>query len=489
MLRDLAPCAGMAGVQLAWALQTAWATGLFVLQYGASIRSIGSIRIAGPLAGLLVQPIAGILSDRADRRTTLALGVALMTVGMLLLPNAHALLPPGPAFQVAVASLWALDIGMNVALLTMRAITASHFPARQQAHGQALLASAAGIGQLCGFALSTLSASRLSGGRVPAANDVGALFALGAVLLVGLTGVTLACATPSRATAPPVRAGASAVSAALVFDAFAFWSVPRWLVGPCLIALCSWLGWFTNVLLLAHWVGEALFEPAAAGAPPAQRARAYADGVSFAAAGSALQAAIAALTGAGALQWLLRVGGIRGAYAASLCAQAALSCATCAIGALRSPVLAKAGALCAIGLLGASWAATQTLPYAIVGERAPPGEAGVLLGKLNVYVVLAQIAVSLLLAPLSAALPAGAHACEAICAGGLCALAGLIFVPLVDATRAPPIERAVLVEPLLISPLVSQSDLWAVAVDPEEAAADAGLRQQDDESDRDTEHT
>lgn len=437
-MSSLAPCAAMAGIQMAWALQTAWTTPLFVEQYGIGLRSIGGIRIAGPIAGMVVQPLAGALADRAvDLRALLALGVSLMVCAMLLLPNASSLYPRRTALPVSIASLWGLDIGMNIAMLVMRAIVAAHFAADEQTHGQALMTSAAAAGQLTGFLLSSLSLSSLTG-AFAADRDVGALFAIGAALLVCSAGLTIACARPRQPSAPP-RA---------VLQAFAFWSLPGWLRGVCAVNFCSWLCWFAHVLLLAHWVGEDVF-----GGEPADplRAHAYTAGIRFAAGCSALQAATAAAVGAGALQRVVKARGVRFAYAASLWLLAALSCGTCGISALRahSPLAAKALTAATIGLLGVSWCACNTLPFAIIGERAARAEVGLMLGKLNMYVVSAQVCVSLLL-PAASALPEEARTCGPLFAGGLCALGSACLVPLVEETE----PRCGAPGPQLAQPLV-----------------------------------
>ena len=49
------------------------------------------------------------------------------------------------------------------------------------------------------------------------------------------------------------------------------------------------------------------------------------------------------------------------------------------------------GAIVTIAALGFPWSITQSIPYAMVAERARPEQRGLLMGLLNVFVVLPQL--------------------------------------------------------------------------------------------------
>src|SRR5579864_8044218 len=56
-------CSGMFGVQIAWSLQNANTSRIFQT-LGANVANLPILWIAGPITGLLVQPLIGHLSDR-----------------------------------------------------------------------------------------------------------------------------------------------------------------------------------------------------------------------------------------------------------------------------------------------------------------------------------------------------------------------------------------------------------------------------------------
>lgn len=442
--RLMAIATGMVSVQFAWAVQTAWATSLFVLRYGVREASVSTIRLAGPLAGLIVQPAAGALSDRrGSRRAFFGAGVLLMCAGLLVLPNASFLLGRGVALPLAVAALWALDIGLNLTLVSLRAMAADACAAEHQANAQAALASADGLGQLVGYLASSQQLARACG--LPAALDLSFLFGAGVlVLCAGGASVALAGShgrsTPATPAAPVAHAERRT---AHVLRAFAVWRLPRWMRAVCCSTFCAWLGWFACILFASHWVGADVFGGDGASSDTAER-EAYARGVHFAALGLTLQAALTALTGAGPLQLVIRAAGLRQTFAAALVLQGVLTCATCAVP--RLPARAShAAALALIGALGPAWAATQTVPYLVVAQHAPRSELGLLMGKLNIFVVAAEVCTSLACSALFGARPRS-DVCRALAGGGLCALVGVLATPFIPS--APESHRMASALPL-----------------------------------------
>lgn len=175
--------AALVGTQYSWALQTSYASSLF-LKMGASRSSLGLLRIPGPTTGLITQPVVGSLIDmdnerrrrRSRRRGTgeyagnainsgwplsvvslifgsgsCALGLTLMALGYRV-----GLVHRDNGIIVASVGLWLTDFGFNFADVAMRAVTAAALPREHQALGNGFIASALGAGQVLGFAVGAL---------------------------------------------------------------------------------------------------------------------------------------------------------------------------------------------------------------------------------------------------------------------------------------------------------------------------------------------
>ena len=126
---------GFLGIQIAFGLQTANISRIFQI-LGAPIDSLPILWIAGPVTGLLVQPIIGYLSDRTwgrlgRRRPYFLLGAILSTIALILLPNS-------PVLWLAVPAFWLLDLSLNVTMEPFRAFVGDMLPDEQRTRGYAI---------------------------------------------------------------------------------------------------------------------------------------------------------------------------------------------------------------------------------------------------------------------------------------------------------------------------------------------------------------
>ena len=116
---------GYFGIQLAFGLQNANISRVFQ-SLGSSVDNLAFLWIAGPVTGLLVQPLIGHYSDRTwgrfgRRRPYFLAGALLGALAMIGLPHAGILL-------LAAACLWLLDASLNVAMEPFRAFVGDMAP-------------------------------------------------------------------------------------------------------------------------------------------------------------------------------------------------------------------------------------------------------------------------------------------------------------------------------------------------------------------------
>ena len=125
-------CFGYLGIQFGFALQNA-NVGRIFQTLGASIEDLPILFVAGPLTGLLVQPIVGYLSDRTwtrlgRRRPYLLAGAVCASLALLVMPNS-------PTLWVAAGMLWMLDASFNFSMEPFRALVADQLPPSQRPAG------------------------------------------------------------------------------------------------------------------------------------------------------------------------------------------------------------------------------------------------------------------------------------------------------------------------------------------------------------------
>ncbi len=138
---------GYLGIQMAFALQNANISRIFQ-SLGSSVDNLAILWIAGPVTGLLVQPLIGHYSDRTwgrlgRRRPYFLGGSVLATLAMVLMPNAGILM-------AAALLLWLLDASLNISMEPFRAFVGDMVPPDQRTKGFAFQTAFIGVGAVIG---------------------------------------------------------------------------------------------------------------------------------------------------------------------------------------------------------------------------------------------------------------------------------------------------------------------------------------------------
>ena len=136
---------GFFGIQYSFGLQQSAVNPIYDF-LGAKPDEIPWLNLAGPLTGLIIQPIIGALSDKTwhprwGRRTPFFfIGAMLCSIALFLFPFSSAL-------WMAVGLLWLLDAGNNTAMEPYRAFIADKLDASQQPTGFQAQSFFTGFGQ------------------------------------------------------------------------------------------------------------------------------------------------------------------------------------------------------------------------------------------------------------------------------------------------------------------------------------------------------
>jgi maltose/moltooligosaccharide transporter len=137
---------GFLGIQYSFGLQQTAINPIF-LYLGASEDMLPILNIAGPVTGLLVQPIIGALSDKTwslkwgRRKPYFLIGALLGSICLFAFPHS-------PVLWFAVGLLWILDVGNNVAMEPYRAFVGDKLPEKQLSLGYQMQSLFCGLGTL-----------------------------------------------------------------------------------------------------------------------------------------------------------------------------------------------------------------------------------------------------------------------------------------------------------------------------------------------------
>jgi maltose/moltooligosaccharide transporter len=154
---------GFLGIQFGWGLQLANMSGIYTY-LGAKADDVPLLWLAGPVTGLLVQPLIGSMSDRTwnrlgRRRPYFLIGAILASVALFFMPdsrnfNIFSYIIPG--LYVAAGLLWILDASINVSMEPFRAFVADKLNVDQRTAGFVMQSFFIGVGASLANALPFL---------------------------------------------------------------------------------------------------------------------------------------------------------------------------------------------------------------------------------------------------------------------------------------------------------------------------------------------
>ncbi|KAF6004041.1 hypothetical protein F1559_000600 [Cyanidiococcus yangmingshanensis] len=453
----------MLGVQYAWAVQVGVTTAV-LLELGMPVRWVSLAWLAGPVSGLVVQPLVGLVSDhslsRYGKRRPFVAGGALLTAASLL---AFAYAGPIARFcsfltpvSVAVVAFWCLDFSINAMQGPLRALIYDHMEANDQERGNAALATYIAAGNLLGSTLASSALTRNTFLRRWFSSDTEALYVIGAVLVLGTAVVCWVASTPfarveqsslsmleplaelerdSAMTPRPVLNASSNSEQSMIATLSkeplsglrTLWGLVRRAITTApttfwrvfLIQLGTWYGWFCLFVFGSSWFGVNVFggDPYA---PVKSLARErYDNGVRYANMALAIQSVVAFVYAAIMPRLQFRLGrhsSMKLKYIIAQLVQALVMMLMSTIG-TRSVHLA----MCLLALLGISWASSITIPWALVGSCVATGghreAAGTFATLFNASQCLPEIVVAIL-SPVFGRYPSGAGQHNRVLASG-----------------------------------------------------------------------
>jgi maltose/moltooligosaccharide transporter len=162
---------GFLGVQIGYALQNA-NTSRILQSLGADVSELSYFWLAAPVAGLIVQPIIGLFSDRSwtrlGRRVPFILGGALLSAMCLfMMPNAEVLVAiMAPLLFAAVIFLF-MDVSFNVTMQPFRALVSDMLNDKQKTRGYSIQSLLINCGAVVGSILPFLLVNVFGINNVP----------------------------------------------------------------------------------------------------------------------------------------------------------------------------------------------------------------------------------------------------------------------------------------------------------------------------------
>lgn len=409
---------GFLGIQYAFGLQQANMSPIY-RYLGADEAEIPWLWLAGPVTGLIIQPIVGAMSDATwhkrwgRRRPYFMVGAVLTSIALVLMPYSSSL-------WMAAGLLWLLDGAANITMEPFRALIADNLPEEQRITGFSLQSFFVGIGQtlanLMPIIMVGLGVSVTMGtGSDQVPDFVKWSFMVGAAAILISVGITV-FTTDEYPTSEPQPQTKHNVFAEVV-EAFKDM--------PAVMRQLWWVKFFTWFALPLMWqylaiaIANRCFNASGPNDPG------FADGVKWGNLGLAVFN-VACFLFSMLLQPISRYLQAKQIHALAL--------ALGAIGFISMEFMNHHyGFMVSMTLVGIAWASIMSTPYVILSTGVPQQRMGVYMGVFNMFIVVPQIC-NMVITPLIYNNLLGGQAIHAMAlAGGSLVLAAIMSLRLKDA--------------------------------------------------------
>ncbi len=380
---------GFMGIQFGWGLQLANMSAIYT-KLGAEPDRIPILWLAGPVTGLLIQPIIGSMSDRTwnrlgRRRPYFLVGAILSSIALFFMPDS-------PALWSAASLLWILDASINVSMEPFRAFVADKLNVEQRTAGFIMQSFFIGIGATLANSLPIIFRKLGVVGTTPSgvpltvqySFKIGAVFFLLAVLWTVFT--TKEYPPEDMDEFQRLRREKRGLVKALAEIFSAMRDMPATMKQLAVVQFFTWLGlfcmWMFYGLATAYHVYQA----------PNRTSPLFDQGTEWGGWMFAIYSIVCF-----AVAFLLP----KMALATSRKSVHSIALLCGGLGLLsmffiRSP---NAQYLTMIGV-GIAWASILAMPYAILSNALPPARMGVYMGVFNFFIVIPEIIASVTFGPI-----------------------------------------------------------------------------------------
>jgi len=398
---------GFLGIQYSFGLQQSAINPIFLF-LGAAEEILPILNIAGPITGLIVQPIIGAVSDKTwtprwgRRKPFFLIGAILGSLCLFAFPLS-------PALWFAVGLLWVLDVGNNMAMEPYRAFVGDKLPDSQLSIGYQMQSLFVGAGILLANASIFLFQDWFGGGDEIAGQIPKWLyysFFIGSFLSIA----TILWSVFKTPEIPPSDAELAEINKhktlpfierfklPFVEIRHAVKDMPKFMWKLSGVYLFQWYALFVYWQFITPLFRTTMgYDTSQAAAQAAKMSTTY----------NIVTAVVALIL----VPLTIRFGGKK-IYALSLLGTAL---ALFAIPNINDPVYV----LFPMVLFGIGWAAMMGIPYSMVSKIVPQERRGVYMGILNMMIVIPMGIQTLTFGPIFTKL-LGANAANAMLFAGVC---------------------------------------------------------------------
>ncbi|KAK3906861.1 general alpha-glucoside permease [Staphylotrichum tortipilum] len=260
------------GITFTWGVEMTYCTP-YLLSLGLSKSQTSLVWVAGPLSGLIVQPIIGVIADESTskwgrRRPIIAVGSVIVACSLLALgftKEIVASLVEDPhsartlTVVLAVLSLYCVDFAINAVMSCARSLLVDTLPIQKQQTGAAWASRMNSLGHIIGYAMGAIDLVQIFGPRLGDSQfkQLTVIAAIGMLLTSAVTCWAVTERVLVSVRHDPHRAQGRFKVVRQIWSTLL--ALPPRIRGICNAVFWSWIGWFPFIIYSSTWVGETYF--------------------------------------------------------------------------------------------------------------------------------------------------------------------------------------------------------------------------------------
>ncbi|KAJ7068403.1 MFS general substrate transporter [Mycena amicta] len=272
----------MAGAQIAWTVELGYGTP-FLLGLGISEQVTSLVWLAGPISGLIAQPVIGAISDSSTSKYRRRYWIMLSTVALIFSTLILAYCQDLAAFLVklfslgsggsdekrdshakntaiglAVFSFYVLDFALNALQASLRNLLLDITPASQLNSGNAWHGRMTNAGNIIGYGFGFLPLAQLPLIKLLGGSQFRKFCVIVIVILVITVWITCYCHEEQERPAVDGQQG----KASEIFENIktAIVNLPRPIRRVCYVQLFAFMGWFPFLFYATTYMGQIMAE-------------------------------------------------------------------------------------------------------------------------------------------------------------------------------------------------------------------------------------
>ncbi|KAI8086095.1 major facilitator superfamily domain-containing protein [Halteromyces radiatus] len=259
----------LAGLQFTWSVEMAYGTP-YLLSLGLSKSHMSLVWIAGPLSGLVMQPIVGAFSDKCTskwgrRRPFLLIGSIMVVISLVVIGWTREITEffvssdeiasfKKLSIGIAITAIYILDFSINCVQASCRALIVDSLPPSQQEKGTAWAGRMVGLGNVIGYFMGYVDLVKIFPFFGNTQLKVLCVFASIVLLLCD----AITCYTVKEKVLSKEQELEGKISHFKTFTDIAsnLWYLPLTVRRICNVQFFAWIGWFPFLFYSTTWVAE-----------------------------------------------------------------------------------------------------------------------------------------------------------------------------------------------------------------------------------------